>query len=820
MNDLKFAFRQLLKNAGFTAVALISLGLGIGCTVTVFTLVHAVLLRKLPVRSPDQLVAIGGQGRNLNLSPTYFSHPFYRHLRDSQTNFSELIATSVAVSSGVNWRKQDVTERVRVEIVSGNYFEVLGVSAAIGRVLTRADDETPGAHPVVVLSHTAWQRHFGGAQTISGQTIWLNGHAFTIIGVAPDGFFGTRPGLGPDFWAPIMMVKAFTGSISPDQPNQNYLEFMARLRPGVKRREAEAALAVAHQQWLDAEFGQGAAKAPPLDGARLHLTPAPRGLSLLRGQYGQPLIILMAAVSLLFVISCANVAILLLARSSTRAKEFAIRLALGAARRRVARQLIAENLLLSLLGGGIGLGISVFLGRVLVTFLPATADTGQFAPDAGVSVFTLVVSTLTGLVFGLASARAFTRTELVRGMKGETALRSGRMPDIRSALSAAQVALSMMLVVGAGLFLRTLQNLKSVDLGFRRDHLALASLDPAKSGYDRNRLPAYWDQLLDRIRQQPGVEAASLATHGSLSGILPVGTRFISTSMHAEGLASRPGEDNTCYINFVAPAYFGTLGMRLLRGRDFNQSDQRNSANLAIVNETAARFFFKGDNAVGKRIGRGRAGPTDLEIVGLVNDAKYLNVREPALPTVYVLSTNASPMTLYVRASGDAPKMIALIQREARELDANVPLFNLQTMTARVDESLREERLVLVLASLLGVLGTLLAAVGLYGVLSYTVIQRTREIGIRMALGAQQSNVLAMALRRGMTVAGIGIVFGILGSLGFTRLAGALLYGVSPTDVPTFTVVTLLLTTIALIACWFPAYRASNVDPIQALHYE
>jgi predicted permease len=290
--------------------------------------------------------------------------------------------------------------------------------------------------------------------------------------------------------------------------------------------------------------------------------------------------------------------------------------------------------------------------------------------------------------------------------------------------------------------------------------------------------------------------------------------------MHAEGLASRPGEDNTCYINFVAPAYFGTLGMRLLRGRDFNQSDQRNSANLAIVNETAARFFFKGDNAVGKRIGRGRAGPTDLEIVGLVNDAKYLNVREPALPTVYVLSTNASPMTLYVRASGDAPKMIALIQREARELDANVPLFNLQTMTARVDESLREERLVLVLASLLGVLGTLLAAVGLYGVLSYTVIQRTREIGIRMALGAQQSNVLAMALRRGMTVAGIGIVFGILGSLGFTRLAGALLYGVSPTDVPTFTVVTLLLTTIALIACWFPAYRASNVDPIQALHYE
>jgi len=820
MNDLRFAFRQMLKSPGFTAVALISLGLGIGCTVTVFTFVDAVLLRKLAVRSPEQIVAVGVQGRNLNLNPSYFSHPFYGHLRDSQPIFSELIASSVAVSSGVNWRNKDVIERVRVEIVSGNYFEVLGVPAAVGRVLTRTDDQAPSAHAVVVLSHASWQRWFGGELEARGRPVSLNGHVFTIIGVAPEGFYGTRPGFGPDFWAPIMMVKELTGGISLDQRNQNYLEFMARLRPDVKLREAEAAFALAHQQWLDAETGRGAVNAPPRENARFQLMPAPRGLSLLRGQYGQSLIILMAAVGLLFVISCTNVAILLLARASTRAKEFGIRLALGAGRGRVARQFIAENLLLSLLGGGIGLGISIFLGRSLVSFLPSTADARQFTPDAGVFLFASFISVLTGFVFGLAPALVFTKTELVRAIKGQIAQRSGRVPDTRSALSATQVALSVILMAGAGLFLRTLQNLKSVDLGFRRESLVLASLDPAKSGYEKNRVAVFWDELLERIRPQPGVQAISLASHGSLSGVLPVGTRFINMSMHAEVEAPRPVEDTTYYVNFVAPAYFETVGMRLLRGRDFNRHDQRDGASVAILNETAARAFFKGDDPIRKRIGQGQSGPTDIEIIGLVNDAKYLSVKEAALPIVYLLATTDSPMTLHVRASTDAPMMISLIQREARALDPNIPLFNIQTMDARVDESLRQERLVLALASVLGVLGTLLAAIGLYGVLSYSVIRRTREIGIRMALGAQQSSVLFMALRRGMTVAGIGIAAGIIAAVGLTRLLRALLFGVSPTDTLTFAAVALLLAAVAFLACWLPARRAGRVDPMEALRYE
>jgi len=598
------------------------------------------------------------------------------------------------------------------------------------------------------------------------------------------------------------------------------LEFMARLRPDVKLREAEAALALAHQQWFDAETGRGAANARPRENARFQVTPAPRGLSLLRGQYGQPLIILMAAVSLLFVISCANVAILLLARASSRAKEFGIRLALGARRGGVARQLITENLLLSLLGGGIGLGIAIILGRSLVSFLPGTADARQFTPDAGVFLFALFISVLTGLVFGLAPALVFTKTELVRAMKGRIAPCAGRMPDIRSALSATQVALSVMLVIGAGLFLQTLQNLKTVDLGFRRENLVLASLDPARSGYEKNRVAVFWDELLERLRKQPGVKAISLASHGSLSGVLPVGTRFINTSMHAESVAPRPGEDTTCYVNFVAPEYFETVGMRLLRGRDFDRHDLRDDAHVAVVNETAARAFFRGDDAIRKRIGRGQSGPADIEIIGVVNDAKYLNVKEAALPIVYLLATNDSPMTLHVRASTDAPMMVSLIQREARALDSNIPLFNVQTMAARIDESLRQERLVFALASLLAVLGTLLAAVGLYGVLSYSVIQRTREIGIRMALGAPRSTVLVMALRRGMTVAGIGIVAGIIAAVGLTRLLRALLFGVSPTDILTFAAVALLLAAVAFLACCLPARRATKVDPMEALRYE
>jgi predicted permease len=383
-----------------------------------------------------------------------------------------------------------------------------------------------------------------------------------------------------------------------------------------------------------------------------------------------------------------------------------------------------------------------------------------------------------------------------------------------------QVALSVILVIGAGLFLRTLDNLKSVDLGFQRENLLLISFDPARSGYERVRVGSFFDQLLQRIREQPGVKAASLASHGSLSGVLPIGTRFINTTMHAEGSEPKPGEDSIYYKNFVAPSYFDTVGTRLVRGRDFNPHDYRDNPRAAIVNETAARDLFKGADPIGKHIGHSQSGPADIEIVGVVKDAKYLSVREAPLRIVYFPFHGSSPMTLHVRTSTDAKMMIPIIRRETHALDPNVPLFHIQTMTTRIDDSLREERLVFTLGSTLGVLGTLLAAVGLYGVLSYSVIQRSREIGIRVALGAQRADVLGMALRQGMKLACVGIVIGMMGAVGLTVLLRNMLFGVSPTDPLTFAVVTLLLAGVALLASWLPARRAAKVDPIVALKYE
>jgi predicted permease len=816
--DLRFGARMLRRQPGFIATVLLTIALGIGATTTVFTFVDALLLRPLPVTKPEQLHALGAPGRDLNLNPTYFSYPFYRHLRESNPQFSGLIALMYAVNVNANFGSAE-TERVRAEVVSGNYFTVLGVPPATGRMLTPDDDVAPSAHPFVVLSHDYWLRRFAGAADVVGQKVLLNGHSFTVVGVAARGFFGTRVGVGPDLWATTMMSNE-VAQMDPQQRNNNWLEVIARLAPDTNMQQASAAASLIRQQWQDTENApQGQRQV-----VNYQFTPAGRGLSLLRGQYERPLTILMAAVGLLLLLACANVATLLVSRASARSREIAIRLAVGAGRGRLLRQLLTESLLLGLLGGALGWALAAYAGRFLLAFLPAQAQPWQFAPNLRVLLFTVFVSVLTGLVFGLTPALLATRPDLTVALKGESAVSKNgqRRFSLHDALTVVQVSLSLVLLIGAALVARTLANLQAVDLGYQRERIVLASLDLAKSGYAREQSVGFYQRLVTRMREQPGIEAAGLATHGALGSVLPVGTRFANSSMHAAGYEAKPNQDLTHYFNVVSPGYFDALNITMLRGRDFNAADTATGPKVVVINEATARFFFGNEDPIGRRLGNGQSGPTDLEIIGVVKNTKYLDMREDNRRIVYtpLAQSPRSLMTLFVRTAGQPTDAFTTIRNAVRDMDAQVPLFGLQTMDARVNEALRQEQLLASVSGYLGLLGLLLTAIGVYGVISYAVGQRTREIGIRLALGAQRGDVFRLILKRGLVLAFTGIALGLIAAFALTRVLSSLLYGVSATDPLTFAVVVLLLIVVALLACYLPARRAMKVDPMVALRSE
>jgi putative ABC transport system permease protein len=821
IQDLRYSIRILLRARVFTASVLAMLTLTIGSTAAVFTLVEVLLLRPLAVTSPEQLFTIAAPARNIDLNPSYYSHGFYDYLRASNPVFRNAIASSTAVSSGVNLTDGGVTERVLGELVSGNYFDVLGVRPAAGRVLAPQDDQTPGAHPVLVLSYAFWQRRFSGSQDVVGRTLSVNGTPFTVVGVARRGFFGTRPGFGPDIWATLMMVQPLTaGAIAPQQRNQNYLELMVRLEPDINVRQAQAAAALVYTNWLDEGTVPKASSdhQPPT----LQLTPATTGHSLLRGQYSQPLLLLMAAVILLLLIACANVATLLITRATARAREMALRTAIGANRSRLVRQLMTESLTIGVIGGACGWIMSVYFGRILLSFLPANAEVSQFSPDLRIFALTCLVSFGSGLLFGLAPVLQVGRDNPACALKSGTGpLRTARrMFESRDVLTVVQVALAFVLIMGAGLFARTLQNLEAVDMGFRRDNVLLASVDPAKSGYTRPRTAIFFDQLIQRLRAHKGIDAVGLASHGSLSGVLPAGTRFVSNQMHAAGMTAQAGGDLTVYNNFVSAGYFESVGISLRRGRPFTESDRPENVQVAILNEAAARLLFGTEDPIGKRIGRGRQGSADIEVVGLVENAKYMSVREAPLPTVYLPFRGGSPMTVHVKASGDPASVLRVIEQELRGLDATLPLFQVQTIEARVDDALRQERLLATLSTIMSVVATLIATVGLYGLISFSVVQRTREIGIRIAVGAEPRQILSMILRRAFVLVGIGILIGLALAFSGLRVSATVLYGVSPSDPMTVTGAMILLTVVGASAGLVPALNAARTDPCNALRQE
>jgi predicted permease len=815
--DLRYGARMLLKAPGFSAVAVISLAIGIGANTAIFSMVDKMLIRKLPVEEPDRLVVVNtSRGQGVSTGSNYPDFADYRARNEVFDGLVCYYQRAFTLSEGSR------AERIQGMIVSGNYFTALRVRPAVGRDFLPEEDQTPGTHPVVVLGYGLWQRHFGADPGLVGKAVTLNSLRYTVVGIAPPGFNGTIAGSRPDVYVPIMMLGQILPPPSPDllfgprSRSSGWLNILGRLKHNVSRERAAASLTVLG--------GQIATAHPNADGSRIapafHMEDGSRGHTNLLRDLRLPLQMLMATVGLILLIACANVANLLLARAGNRRKEIAIRLATGAGRLRLIRQLLTESVLLSMLGGGAGLALAASISGFLARFTPPnnaafsslTLDNGL---DLRVLGFTLAISLLTGVVFGLAPALIASRQDLVSALKNEATVfgKRARLLNVRNLLVAGQVAVSVIVLVGAGLCLRSLRNLQAIDTGFDPTKVLVMSVDLSLSGYNRERGMQFYEDLLERVRRLPGVEAASLATQ------IALGDGF-GAVMRAEGYVPKPGEDLSSDFNQIAPDYFRVMKIALLDGREFLASDNTKAAPVAIINQAAARRFWPGQNPIGRSAVIGR--PPDeqaREIVGVVRDSKYRRLTEELRPAVFTpfLQRYRGDMTLHVRTAGEPAGVLSAVRREAQTLDASLPLYNVKMLAEQKTDSLYTSRLAATLLTAFGLMALLLAAVGLYGVMAYTVNRRTHEIGIRMALGAQGSEVRRLVMTEGATISAIGLLLGLGGALAGTRLVKSFLYGVPSNDPMTFAGAAVLLSTVALLANFVPARRASRTDPITAI---
>jgi len=821
--DLRYGSRMLLRAPGFTAVAVLSLAVGIGANTAIFSLVDKVLIRKLPVEDPDRLVVVsasrgagGGTGSNF---------PDFVDYRDRNDVFDGLVAymqRAMTLSEGGQ------AERIQGLFVSGNYFTVLRVRPALGRGFLPEEDKTPSTHPVVVIGYGLWQRRFGGDPGIVGKPLSLNGHPFTVVGIAPSEFNGTVAGGAPDAYVPIMMMPQL--ATNPfDRSNllfgprsrslSGWLQVLGRLKREVSPEQAAAAMTTLGGQIARAHPNvDGSPRVEPKflieDGSRGHVT-------LLR-DLRFPLQMLMAIVGLVLLIACANVANLLLARAATRQKEIAIRLATGAGRMRLIRQLLTESVLLSALGGAVGLALAVSISGLIVSFTPPNNNvfsslTLDSRLDLRVLAFTLAISLLTGVLFGLAPALVASRPDLVPVLKDEATVfgKQVRHLNVRNLLVISQVAISVIVLVGAGLCVRSLRNLYAIDTGFDASKVLVMSVDVGLSGYDRERGLQFYSELLERVRRLPGVDAVSLATQ------IALGDGF-GAMMRAEGYTPKPGEDTSSDFNQVGPDYFRVMKIPLLEGREFGQSDTTGTPLVAVINQTAARRFWPGQSAIGRRVIVGRP-PDDQArvVVGVAKDSKYRRLTEEVRPAVFTpfFQRYRGDMTLHVRTTGEPAAMLAGVRREVQALDASLPLYNTRTLEEQKTSSLYTSRLAATLLTMFGLLALLLAAVGLYAVMAHTVKRRTREIGIRLALGAQRHQIRRLVMLEGTTIITIGLVLGVGGALVAARLVETFLYGVRPTDPIAFASAALLLAVVALLANYLPARHAARTDPIVAMRH-
>jgi len=833
--DIRFGLRMLGKNPGSTALAVATLALGIGANTAIFSLVHAVMLETIPVRNPRQLVVLrwSAHAHPQNTgSSSYgdcqwtkwtdkgsgscsFSYPMLKEIREHAGVFSSVGA--FAGPAQLDLTGNGTASIARGEIVSGDYFQTLGVQAAAGRII-EPSDERPGAEAVAVLSYAYWQGAFGGAQSAIGRSIKLNGVPFTIVGVADAGFTRLTPGHTQDMWLPLSQIVPLRipWSGGPDKETRWWLTVVGRLKPGVALEQAESRVSLLFRNEVIQEKRLKAE-----DGPQVTLTPAQKGLSGIRGELGQPLYILMAAVGIVLLISCANVAGLLLSRAAAREKEIAVRLALGAGRGRVVRQLLTESVLLSFAGAGLGVLLAYWGASALAAFASANRYSNfqiNAAPDASVLMFTVAAAALTGILFGLAPAFRGTHVDVAPTLKENSGSMSGtsfggeRRFGLGSGLVVGQVALSLIVLAGAGLVVRSLGNLKAIDPGFDTRNVLQFGVNPTLTGYYKSdQVEPLYRELQSRLSGLPGVISVSYSSDTLLDGGLWTG------DVKIEGRIDKSTVETQMLA--VGPEFFSTMKIPVMTGRMLTREDSESKRDVAVVNRAFVKKFLENRAPLGLHFGGESPKDPQYEIVGVAGDTKYAGLRDELAPTAYIpLKDGDAHFALRTAINPEA--VLPAVRKVLSDLDNNLPLFDVRTQTERIERLLFNERLLARLASLFGLLALVLASIGLYGLLSYEVARRTREIGIRAALGAQNRDVLRLVGRQGLMLVALGMVLGIVAAMGVTRSLGSLLYEVQPSDPITFFGVCALLTIVGLAACYVPARRATRVDPMVALRYE
>lgn len=815
IRDLRFAFRMLVKSPGFASIAVLALALGIGVNTTVFGIVNTLLLRPLPVGHPEQLVQIYTLDARNGRAPN--AHPNFLDYAKQNTVFTGIAAYQFVPLGFSNGGE---TSNIFGQIVSGNYFSVLEVPLALGRGFLPAEDATPNGIPVVVLAHRFWQK-LGGDPGIIGSTLTLNGRPFTVVGVAPASFTGTDVGVAPDLWVPLAMRGWVAPGVQDWYENRRalMLNLVARLRPGVSISEAAAQMTTIARQLQTAYPDLNKDRSVVLESIDSAKTQGIGGPGNGSGMRNVSILLLVAAGSILL-IACANVANLLLARATTRRLEMSVRLALGASRGRIIRQLLTESVLLALLGGIAGVVLAYWLGDVLLALVPATPVPLALdpSPDLRVLLYAFVLALLSGVVFGLVPALETARRDLTQGLRERAATTGSGSSrwSLRNFLVVAQIATSLLLLIGSGLFLKAFHKAQAIDPGFRTENLALLSFDLNLAGYDNTRALYGLREILDQVRRNPQVRDAALGEW------VPLGFGGVGKTIYVEG-RDADAELNRRFANVatISAGYFDTLGIPFLKGRKFTDVDaEPNAARVAIINETMARQLWPGEEPIGRRFRFFESDP--IEVVGVAKDVKAISLAEAPTSMVYVPLAEApkGSVTLFIHTAADPGPMVTEARQLLRTMDNRIPIIYEKTVSDHMAFALWPSWMGAILLGSFGLLALVLASMGVYGLMAYSVSQRTRELGIRMALGAQSWQVVHLVLRQGMALAAMGLIVGLAAAFSATRLLAALLYGVNPSDPVVFAGVTILLAAAAFAACYLPARRAVKIDPVVALRFE